>query len=104
MTDTAEKLITFKELVAATPFGATTVRKALRSMGHHNPPRDGVSWTPRPAQRWAGGALACRRWVCAPWRTNGANIPQMDEAVVPRSLFQKILGLIDDLRPRPAPA
>jgi hypothetical protein len=29
---------------------------------------------------------------------------QLAEVAVPRSLFQKILGLIDDLRPRPAPA
>ena len=29
---------------------------------------------------------------------------QLAEVAVPRSLFQKILGLIDDLRPRPVPA
>ena len=29
---------------------------------------------------------------------------QLAEVVVPRELFRKILGLIDDLRPRPAPA
>jgi hypothetical protein len=29
---------------------------------------------------------------------------QLAEVAVPRSLFQKILGLIDDLRRRPAPA
>ncbi len=29
---------------------------------------------------------------------------QLAEVAVPRSLFQKILGLIDDLRPGPAPA
>ncbi len=29
---------------------------------------------------------------------------QLAEVAVPGSLFQKILGLIDDLRPRPAPA
>ena len=29
---------------------------------------------------------------------------QLAEVAVPRDLFQKILRLIDDLRPRPAPA
>ena len=29
---------------------------------------------------------------------------QLAEVAVPRSLFQKILSLIDDLRPRPVPA
>ena len=29
---------------------------------------------------------------------------QLAEVAVPRSLFRKILSLIDDLRPRPAPA
>lgn len=29
---------------------------------------------------------------------------QMAEVAVPRDLFRKILRLIDDLRPRPAPA
>ncbi len=29
---------------------------------------------------------------------------QMAEVAVPRELFRKILSLIDDLRPRPAPA
>ncbi len=29
---------------------------------------------------------------------------QMAEVVVPRELFRKILGLIDDLRRRPVPA
>jgi hypothetical protein len=29
---------------------------------------------------------------------------QLAEVAVPRSLFQKTLGLIDDLCPRPAPA
>ena len=29
---------------------------------------------------------------------------QLTEVAVPRNLFQKILSLIDDLRPRPAPA
>ncbi len=29
---------------------------------------------------------------------------QLAEIAVPRSLFRKILSLIDDLRPRPAPA
>ncbi len=29
---------------------------------------------------------------------------QLVEVAVPRSLFQKILGLIDDLRRRPVPA
>ncbi len=29
---------------------------------------------------------------------------QLAEVAVPRGLFQKILSLIDDLRPRPAPA
>jgi len=29
---------------------------------------------------------------------------QLAEVAVPRELFRKILGLIDDLRPRPAPA
>ena len=29
---------------------------------------------------------------------------QLAEVAVPRELFQKILSLIDDLRPRPAPA
>ena len=29
---------------------------------------------------------------------------QLAEVAVPRELFQKILGLIDDLRRRPAPA
>ncbi len=29
---------------------------------------------------------------------------QLAEVEVPRELFQKILSLIDDLRPRPAPA
>ncbi len=29
---------------------------------------------------------------------------QLAEVAVPKELFRKILGLIDDLRPRPAPA
>ena len=29
---------------------------------------------------------------------------QLAEVAVPRGLFQKVLDLIDDLRPRPAPA
>jgi len=29
---------------------------------------------------------------------------QLAEVAMPRGLFQKILSLIDDLRPRPAPA
>ncbi len=29
---------------------------------------------------------------------------QLAEVAVPSELFRKILGLIDDLRPRPAPA
>ncbi len=29
---------------------------------------------------------------------------QLAEVAIPRSLFTNILGLIDDLRPRPAPA
>ena len=29
---------------------------------------------------------------------------QLAEAAVPRDLFRKILRLVDDLRPRPAPA
>ncbi len=64
-------------------------------------------------QLWYGGVISTNLKVI--WEMSvkiGAKVVshgryatfQLAEVAVPKDLFRKILGLIDDLRPRPAPA
>ena len=81
------------------PFGCSFMPSPITS------PTSCARWLCKEVEHWSLTTLREKLKIGAKVVRHGRYVTfQLAEVAVPKDLFRKILRLIDDLRPRPAPA